>query len=331
MHFSNKDLKSIRWGIIGCGDVTEVKSGPAYQQTEGFELAAVMRRSLEKARDYAQRHHVKKFYNDAQDLISDKDIDAVYIATPPDSHMHYALKVAAAGKPCCIEKPMAPSYKECLAIHESFNKKKLPLFVAYYRRTLPRFQKVKEMLDADQIGELRHINWILNAGPSAADLSKEQNWRTDSRVAPGGYFDDLASHGLDLFEFLLGEVKEASGFSLNQQGLYSAVDAVAASWIHKCGATGSASWNFGSFGNEDKVDIYGSSGKITFSVFQDGPLVCEKKEGREEVYIEHPQTIQLPHVQEMKRALFDDHYLHPSTGATALHTSWFMDKILGKI
>ncbi len=290
-----------------------------------------MRRSLDKAQDYAQRHQVKKFYTKAEALINDQDIDAVYIATPPDSHMEYALKVAAAGKPCCIEKPMAPTYKECLTIYEAFKKRDVPLFVAYYRRTLPRFQKVKEMLDADQIGDLRHINWILTKEPSDLDLSREQNWRTDSQVAPGGYFDDLASHGLDLFQFLLGEVKEAFGFSLNQQGLYSALDAVVASWIHKSGVTGSACWNFGSFGNEDRVEIFGSSGKITFSIFQDGPLIWETKMGREEVYIAHPQTIQLPHVQEMKKALFENDYTHPSTGATALHTSWIMDKILGKI
>ncbi len=331
MHTANKESKSIRWGIIGCGDVTEVKSGPAYQQTNGFELAAVMRRSLDKAEDYAKRHNVAKFYNDAEALINDKDIDAVYIATPPDSHMYYALMVVAAGKPCCIEKPMAPGYKECLQIYESFKKKNIPLFAAYYRRTLPRFQKVKEILDEGRIGKLRHVNWILTKQPGLVDLSKEENWRTDSSVAPGGYFDDLASHGLDLFAFLLGDIKEASGHSSNQQGLYSSLDAVAASWMHKSGVTGSACWNFGSFGDEDKVEIFGSSGKIAFSIFQDAPLVCETNMGRDELYIEHPKTIQLPHVQEMKKALFDDNYLHPSTGVTALHTSWVMDRILGKI
>ena len=331
MQTFTKQLNPIRWGIIGCGNVTEVKSGPAYQQTEGFELVAVMRRNLDKAKDYAERHKVPKFYNDANSLINSSEVDAVYIATPPDSHLDYALQVAREGKPCCIEKPMARSYQECLQIYNAFDSAGIPLFIAYYRRTLPRFRKVKEWLDSGKIGTVRHLNWVLSQPPSALDLSQVPNWRTDAKVAPGGYFDDLASHGLDLFEFLLGEFKEASGCSLNQQGLYSAVDAVAASWIHKSGVTGSACWNFGSFQNEDKVEIFGSSGKITFSIFQDGPLVWETKMGREEVYIAHPQTIQLPHVQEMKKALFENDYTHPSTGATALHTSWVMDKILGKI
>src|SRR6187402_652554 len=100
--------KNLRWGIIGCGSVTELKSGPAYQKTAGFSIEAVMRRDPEKVADYAKRHGIQKFYTDADALINDPEIDAVYIATPPDTHKYYGLKVAAAGKPCCIEKPMAP-------------------------------------------------------------------------------------------------------------------------------------------------------------------------------------------------------------------------------
>tara|TARA_B100000809_G_scaffold183661_1_gene181557 strand:- start:3607 stop:4074 length:468 start_codon:yes stop_codon:yes gene_type:complete len=135
--------KVIRWDIIGCGAVTEVKSGPTYQKTAGFELTAVMRQDLTLAESYAQRHNVAKFSNNAADIINDDNIDAIYIATPPDSHKYYALMVAEAGKPCCIKKPLVPSYQDCLAITQVFEDKKLPLFVAYYRRSLPRFTKVK--------------------------------------------------------------------------------------------------------------------------------------------------------------------------------------------
>ena len=114
------DKPVIRWGIIGCGAVTEVKSGPAYQKTEGFKLVSVMRRNLGLARDYAQRHQVAHYSDNADDIINNPDIDAVYIATPPDSHKHYALLVAGAGKPCCIEKPLAPNYSESLEIFEAF-------------------------------------------------------------------------------------------------------------------------------------------------------------------------------------------------------------------
>ena len=71
--------KTIRWGFIGCGEVTEKKSGPAFSMIEGSEVVAVMSRDKDKARSYAQRHGVKKYYADAQALVSDPEVNAVYI------------------------------------------------------------------------------------------------------------------------------------------------------------------------------------------------------------------------------------------------------------
>ncbi len=321
---------TVRWGIIGCGDVTEVKSGPAYQQTAGFELVAVMRRDAEKARDYARRHGVPKVHTDADALIADPEIDAVYIATPPDSHRDYALKVAAAGKPCCVEKPMAPSYAECVAMTEAFQERNLPLFVAYYRRSLPRFNQVKAWLDQGAIGRVHHVSWHMARPPSKVDLAKTYNWRTDAAIAPGGYFDDVASHGLDLFVYLLGEVAEASGVSANQQGLYAAKDAIAGAWRHASGATGTGFWNFGSHLREEKVQILGSEGSIEFAVFGEVPLVLVNGAGRQELFVEHPPHIQIHHVTAMREHLHG-HVQHPSTGATGAHTNWVMDRILGLV
>ncbi|MDI1306068.1 MAG: Gfo/Idh/MocA family oxidoreductase [bacterium] len=327
---SSESTKVIRWGILGCGNVTEVKSGPAYQKTEGFTIEAVMRRDADKAADYAKRHGIDKFYTNGDDLINDPEIDAIYIATPPDTHKYYGLKVAQAGKICCIEKPLAPNYQDSLAIYEAFEEKNIPLFVAYYRRTLPRFEQIKTWLDANSIGAIRHIRWHLSKPATAQDLSGEYNWRTDSEIATGGYFDDLASHGLDLFIHLLGNIKEVSGISLNQQGLYSAKDAATACWVHESGITGTGSWNFGCYEREDKVEIFGSKGKITFSVFENEPLVLSSEQGKNEVSIEHPENIQLFHAKQMREHLLGNSK-HPSTGLTGAHTSWVMDKIIGNL
>ncbi|PXY02153.1 oxidoreductase [Marinifilum breve] len=322
--------KIIRWGIIGCGKVTEIKSGPAYQKTLGFELLAVMRRNENLLHSYAQRHNITKFSTNSDEIIHDNDIDGIYIATPPDSHKEYALKVAESGKICCIEKPMAPSYSDCIEITNAFEKKNLPLFVAYYRRSLPRFNKLKQLINHNSIGEIRHISWHLNKAANPLDLSGEYNWRTDKQIAPGGYFDDLASHGLDLFTYLLGDIENASGISTNQQNLYPAKDAITACWIHKNGITGSGSWNFGCNTREDKVEIYGSKGKLTFSVFDEFPIQLENENGIQEEFIENPENIQLYHVQNMREHLLGK-LIHPSTGKSASHTAWVMDKILGRI
>ncbi len=327
---NTENTKTICWGILGCGDVTELKSGPAYQKTEGFKIEAVMRRDAEKAADYAKRHNIGKYYSDANKLIYDPEIDAIYIATPPDTHHFYGLKVAAAGKICCIEKPLAPSYKESLEIYEAFQTKNIPLFTAYYRRTLPRFEQIKTWLDENKIGEVRSIRWNLTKPASEQDLSGAYNWRTDAKVAPGGYFDDLASHGLDFFTFILGDIKEVSGYSLNQQGLYSAKDAITACWIHESGVTGNGNWNFGSHQREDSVEIAGSTGKITFSMFENDPIILSNEEDETELFIEHPENVQLHHVERIREHLLGNRQ-HPSADFSAVRTSWIMDKILGNL
>lgn len=330
MQSNTENTKTIRWGILGCGDVTEIKSGPAYQKTQDFKIEAVMRRDAQKAADYAKRHHIDKFYSDADLLINDPEIDAIYIATPPDTHHYYGLKVAAAAKICCIEKPLAPTYQESLEIYDAFASKNIPLFTAYYRRSLPRFEQIKNWLDSNEIGELRSIRWNLTKPASEQDLSGVYNWRTDAKVATAGYFDDLASHGLDLFLFLLGDIQSISGFSANQQGLYTAKDAVTASWIHESGVTGNGNWNFGSSQREDVVEITGSKGKIRFSIFENDSIILTNEEGETELFIEHPENVQLYHVARIREHLLGNRP-HPSSDFSAVRSAWLMDTILGKL
>jgi predicted dehydrogenase len=319
----------IVWGMIGCGAVTQIKSAPAYQKCDGFSLLSVMSRDFTKAKDYAKKFGIDRVYESADALICDVDIDAIYIATPPDTHKKYALKVASAGKICCIEKPMAPCYDDCVVICDAFYKKEIPLFVAYYRRSLPRFLKVKSWIDEGKIGKIRHVQWKLHKPVNHIDLSKKRNWRTESKIAYGGYFDDVGSHGLDLLNFLLGDITFASGFSINQQNLYSAKDAITGSWLHPNGITGGGSWNFGAEKREDEVVIYGSKGEIKFSALDENPIVLQSDVQNESLIIKNPENIQLFHVQNMR-----DHLLgkisHPSTGKTAMHTALIMDKILNK-
>ena len=321
------EIQAISWGIIGCGDVTEVKSGPAYQKTAGFTLQGVTRRDLDKAKDYAARHGVPEVYASPAELIASPRIDAIYIATPPDSHREYALAAAKAGKPCCIEKPMAPTYAACLEILEAFEASQTPVFVAYYRRCLPRFVKVKEWLDSGEIGAIRHVHWTLRKPPSELDRSKAYNWRTDARIAKGGHFDDLASHGLDLFNYLIGDIETASGHASNQQGLYTALDSISASWRHRTGATGTGFWNFGSHESLDRVEIAGSEGLITFAIFDEAPVSLQSKAKSESLHIPHPLHVQAPHVEALRDHLFG-RSTHPSLGRSAAHASSVIEQIL---
>lgn len=321
------DSQVIRWGFIGCGAVTEVKSGPAYKAVDNFDVVAVMRRNKALAADYARRHGIARHYDKASELINDHSIDAIYIATPPDTHKLYGLQVASAGKPCCIEKPLAPSYADSNEIVDAFELAEQPLFVAYYRRSLPRFNKVKQLLDNGAIGRVAHVSWQLTRKPNQRDLCGEAHWRIDKTIAPGGYFDDLACHGLDLFAYLLGDFKQVKGISCNQQALYRAKDAITACWQHKNGATGNGFWNFGASTQRDDVLIEGSDGELRFSIFEDRPIRLCNADGEQSFDINNPDAVQLHHVQAIRDTLVSN-AVHGSTGVTALHTSWVMERIL---
>lgn len=319
-------MNVVRWGMIGCGSVTERKSAPAYSVVEDFSLHGVFGRTRNKAEDYAQRHCVPRVFDSVGELVNSDEIDAVYIATPPDSHEELALAVAKAGKPCCIEKPMAPSHAACERIRQAFESRNLPLFVAYYRRSLPRFRRLRELLDGGAIGNVRHVHWTLHRASRPEEHRFDNDWRVDPAIAPGGYFDDLASHGLDLFHWLFGEVTEACGTATNQQGRYAAADAVAGCWRHGSGVLGSGSWNFGACDRLDRVEISGSEGRITFSIFEEEPLRIETVEAAREEFVDKPEIIQLNHVAAMRDCLFGG-VPHPSTGKSASHTAWITDRI----
>ena len=189
----------IRWGFIGCGQVTEQKSGPAFAKAEGSAIEAVMSRDAEKAKSYAKRHNIKKWYDDALDLINDPNVDAIYIATPPSSHATYAIMSMKAGKPVYIEKPMASSYDECLRINRISKETGIPCFVAYYRRYLPYFQKVMEL--KERIGKLINVQIRFAQPPKELDYnSTNLPWRVIPDIAGGGYFYDLAPHQIDMVQ-----------------------------------------------------------------------------------------------------------------------------------
>lgn len=265
-------MDKVVWGIIGCGDVAEVKSGPAFQKTTNSELLAVMRRDPEKAKNYALRHKVPHWYDNAEKLLQDSSINAVYIATPPSSHLEITLRAIAAGKNIYLEKPMALNRAEAEKISEALNKSNSKLTVAHYRRKLPAFQKVKDILEENLIGDVRFADVQILQSPKP-DLVAEtgENWRTDPEVSGGGYFHDLAPHQLDLMYHFFGDIKFAEGFSANQAGNYKADDLVNGMIAFKNGIQFRGIWcfNVAEADKKDSCTIYGSTGSVEFSFFGD--------------------------------------------------------------
>lgn len=262
-------MAKVNWGIIGCGDVTEIKSGPAFNKVPDSTLVAVMRRNAEKAADYAKRHHVPRWYNDVHQLINDPEVNAIYIATPPSSHEEYAIAAINAGKPVYVEKPMALNYESAKRMADTAEQKNVKLVVAHYRREWPMFKKLKELINNKIIGELKLARIEFYRPPmSKEDLADEKKaWRVNPAISGGGLFHDLAPHQLDIMYWLFGHAQKISGHASNKSGLYAADDTVNGHIEFTNGMEFSGDWNFNAGKDKDHCEINGSKGKISFSFF----------------------------------------------------------------
>ena len=316
-------MRTIGWGMIGCGEVTEVKSGPGFQKAEHSRLVAVMRRNGELAKDYARRHGVPKWYDAAEALLADPGVDAVYIATPPYAHKDYTLVAAQAGKPVYVEKPMAMRFSDCQTMIAACRDAGVPVFVAYYRRALPRFLKVKEIVEAGLIGEPRAVTVALYRphAPGAPD------WRVDPGVAGGGLFVDMGCHTLDFLDFVLGPIRAAHGIATNRSKLYSAEDTVAAAFEFESGVEGVGLWWFASPMAVDRTEILGTRGRVAFATFDNAPVVLDTAGEASEFMIPHPPHVQQPLIQTVVDHLNGVGQCQ-STGDSAARTTRVMDQIL---
>ncbi|MGV3642237.1 MAG: Gfo/Idh/MocA family protein [Adhaeribacter sp.] len=294
-----KHNSQINWGIIGCGDVTEVKSGPAFNMVPGSRLAAVMRRDAAKAADYARRHQVPAWYDQAEKLLDDPQVNAVYVATPPSSHLEYALAALQKGLPVYVEKPLALNAHQARHMAQGLAQSKGKLTVAHYRRALPMFLFIRDLLSQDTVGEVRTVQIRMWQSPRPALIAQsETNWRLQPELSGGGYFHDLAPHQLDLMLFYFGEPAQYSGFSLNQSGDHLADDHVCGQILFRNTVVVNGSWCFQVAPGEaaDVCEIIGTRGRITFPFF--GHTVSWRNETEEQSRtFQHPAHIQQPYIE----------------------------------
>ncbi len=326
-------MKQVNWGFIGCGEVTEKKSGPAFNEVEGSRVVAVMSRNADKAHSYADRHDIPKWYTDPQELIDDAEVNAVYIATPPSSHATFAIMAMKAGKPVYIEKPLAASYEECARINRISEQTGVPCFVAYYRRYLPYFRKVKDVIGSGVIGNVVNVQIRFSVPPRDLDYQSDRlPWRLQPDIAGGGYFYDLAPHQLDLLQDIFGVITRAHGYCANRAHLYDAEDTISACFFFENGVPGSGSWCFVGHqsAKEDCVEVIGEKGTLSFSVYNYDPIQLVTSEGKTSIVIPNPPYVQLPII----KSVIEDIQgigICDCTSVSATPVNWVMDRILGKL
>ena len=324
-------VQTINWGIIGCGDVTEIKSGPAFNKVPDSALVAVMRRNSVKAADYARRHNIPRWYADASQLINDPEVNAIYIATPPASHEQYALDAIAAGKPVYVEKPMALNYNAAKNMANAAVTKNIKLVAAHYRREWPLFKKLKELIDTKAIGDVHLVRLVLyKTAFTAEQLTNESlAWRVDPAIAGGGIFHDLAPHQLDILYHIFGPAKKIAGIALNQAGNYTADDMVAGNILFDNGIVFSGAWCFNAAEQSDRCEIIGSKGKVGFSFFGGGGIELFANNSKTIFDFEALQHVQQPMIERTVQ-YFLGNAENPCTGEEGAEVMRWMEAFVQK-
>jgi len=284
----------VRWGMIGCGAVAEVKAGPGFHKATGSALVAVASRDASRARDYAERHGVARAHATAVDLIADPEVDAVYIATPPSSHDELALLVAAARKPCLVEKPMALNHAACVRMIAAFEAVERPLWVAYYRRALPRYLLVRDLLREQAIGRVSSVH--IEVFEPMVSLERARSWRFDPAIAGGGLFFDMGSHTVDMVDFLIGPIESVAAVAVNTGGSYPVEDVITASF-RAAAVCGTGVWNFNADRSFDRIRLVGTDGTIAFPMFADGDVAVIRRGHEDRYSVPNPAHVHQPLIQ----------------------------------
>lgn len=323
-------MKTIHWGMIGCGSVAEVKSGPGFYKAENSTLYAVTSTTPSRAHDYAKRHGVPVVYNTTEELLRDPKIDAVYIATPPAFHTEIALQCAAAGKPTYIEKPLANTYAGCKEIIDAFAAHGVKGYSAFYRRGMDKYWKMREILQSGEIGDLRMVNVCIVGDPQPEEFSPEtMPWRVKLELTGGGKFLDASSHCIDILQFLLGDITDVQSIVDNQAGLYTADDIVTLNCRFASGVIGSGSWCFTTYAYSDCVEIWGSKGKISFAALDNSPFTVHTAQGERLVEVEPYDHVQQPLIQMIVDEL-NGQGSCPSTLESAAQAAKVLDAVMAE-
>lgn len=320
------DMDTVRWGIVGAGDVVLRKSGGPFDRVPGASLTAVMRRDAGKAKEAAEALGATRWYADASQLIADPEVDAVYVATPPSSHRQLAIQCAEAGKPVLVEKPMARTHGECVEMVAACRRAGVPLFVAYYRRAMAKYRRIKAMIDDGTIGDVRLVTYVQRR---PLNQPKPDDWRTRPETSGGGYFVDMGSHVLDLMEYLFGPVTEASGVACRMAGAYAAEDTVTASLLLGGRVPMSGNWCFAAPDTAEECRIFGSDGTLSFAILEVGEPVRLERSGAmvSEEPFAAPEWVHEPFVANVTDALLGKADA-VCTGESGARTARVVDAIL---
>lgn len=323
-----KKFDKVVWGMVGCGVVTEKKSGPGLYKSENSELKAVFDLDYDRACDYAKRHGVPVVYKTVEEMLADLEINAVYLPTPPKFHKDYSMKCLEAGKIPYTEKPMALTYEECEEMIKKSQEVNLPIYVAFYRRGMAKYMKIKEIIESGKLGKINFVHLRQFMKVEDIDLDRENlPWRLKPEAAGGGKFVDMVAHVLDIVEYLFGKIENVSGMAENYGGYYDVEDTVNAIFKTESGVMGNGIWCYVADHDEEEMLIVGDKGRISTTGLFYGPIKVIVDGTEEVIDYQEPEHVAQPYIQTIVNELIGKEK-SPADLESAAHVIKVMDEIL---
>jgi len=298
-------MKKLRWGLIGCGDISRKRVAPALRDLESCELVAVNRARTDLAESFAREFGARRWYADWRELISDEEIDAVYISTPVYLHAEQTIAAAEAGKHVLCEKPMAMNVAESDQMMAACRASGVKMGIAYYRHFYPVIRRAKELIASGEIGKpvLAQINAFERFNPQPGE---DRYWLLEKSKAGGGPMMDFGCHRIEVLTNLLGPIgrtKSLVGKTLFQREVE---DTSIASFEFESGRQAVLTVSHAAFESQDTVDIFGSEGSVHIPVLNRGDLIVKTPAGeRTEQHPPHA-NIHLPLIEDFTLAVFEN-------------------------
>ena len=321
-------MSEVRWGLIGCGDISRKSVAPAIQNAENSVLVSVNRADASKAESFAREFGAEKWTEKWQDLAADKDINSVYVATPVYLHAEQTIAAAEAGKHVLCEKPMAMNEAECRKMIDACSANGVKLGIAYYRHLFPPVMRIKEIIESGEIGQIVHVQANnfenFNLPPGAP-----RYWFLDKKLSGGGPMMDMGCHRIEIFLNLFGPVAETSAYLDNIVYKREVEDTATAHFRFQNGATALLVSSHGAFEPADTLDIYGTKGSVRVPVLDEGTIIV--KTGTEVRTEKHPNhsNFHQPLIDDFVNAVLDNG--KPAvTGETGLEVNKILDRIYSR-
>jgi len=277
-------LKQLGWGLIGCGDIARKRVAPALRDLENCDFVAVSRERAELAESFAREFGARKHYAAWQDILNDKEVQAVYLATPVDLHAEQTVHAAEAGKHVLCEKPMAMNVAECSRMIAAARACNVKLGIAYYRHFYPAIQRARQIIQSGEIGVpvVAQINAFESFNPAP---DHPRSWLLRKNRSGGGPMFDFGCHRIEVLTNLLGCITQVKALTANVLFDREVEDTATALFQFENGGCAVLSVTHAASEPQDTLAVFGSLGSIHIPILNEGVMRVINSEGaRNEIH-----------------------------------------------